>query len=237
MKNTEIIFGYHAAISAIKNPKRQIHKLLCTEIVLKRNLKYLQKFNSNIIKVLNREDLDKKLKTNIHQGIALYCNKIHTTYNLREIYNEKIIVILDSLSDSQNVGSIIRTSYLFGVKTILFNKKNSFQITPFLIKASSGAFEKVKIIEVTNLVRAISQLKKNGFWVMGLDNNANKSISGISRDLKKVFVLGSEGKGIRDLVKKNCDDLFKINIYNESIVDSLNVSNSAAVVLYEFSKK
>ena len=237
MKKTEIIFGYHAAISAIKNPKRQIHKLLCTEIVLKRNLKYLQKFNSNIIKVLNREDLDKKLKTNIHQGIALYCNKIHTTYNLREIYNEKIIVILDSLSDSQNVGSIIRTSYLFGVKTILFNKKNSFQITPFLIKASSGAFEKVKIIEVTNLVRAISQLKKNGFWVMGLDNNANKSISGISRDLKKVFVLGSEGKGIRDLVKKNCDDLFKINIYNESIVDSLNVSNSAAVVLYEFSKK
>ena len=237
MKKTEIIFGYHAAISAIKNPKRQIHKLLCTEIVLKRNLKYLQKFNSNIIKVLNREDLDKKLKTNIHQGIALYCNKIHTTYNLREIYNEKIIVILDSLSDSQNVGSIIRTSYLFGVKTILFNKKNSFQITPFLIKASSGAFEKVKIIEVTNLVRTILQLKKNGFWVMGLDNNANKSISGISRDLKKVFVLGSEGKGIRDLVKKNCDDLFKINIYNESIVDSLNVSNSAAVVLYEFSKK
>jgi len=237
MKKTEIIFGYHAAISAIKNPKRQIHKLLCTEIVLKRNLKYLQKFNSNIIKVLTREDLDKKLKTNIHQGIALYCNKIHTTYNLREIYNEKIIVILDSLSDSQNVGSIIRTSYLFGVKTILFNKKNSFQITPFLIKASSGAFEKVKIIEVTNLVRAISQLKKNGFWVMGLDNNANKSISGISRDLKKVFVLGSEGKGIRDLVKKNCDDLFKINIYNESVVDSLNVSNAAAVVLYEFSKK
>ena len=237
MKNTEIIFGYHAAISAIKNPKRKIHKLLCTEIVFKRNLKYLKKFNNNIIKFLTREELDKILKTNIHQGIALYCNKIQPTYSLGEIYNEKIIVILDSLSDSQNVGSIIRTSYLFGVKTILFNKKNSFQITPFLIKASSGAFEKVKIIEVTNLVRAISQLKKNGFWVMGLDNNANKSISKISVDLKKAFVLGSEGKGIRDLVKKNCDDLFKININNESVIDSLNVSNSAAVVLYEFSKK
>ena len=237
MKNTEIIFGYHAAISAIKNPKRQIHKLLCTEIVLKRNQKYLKKFDSNIIKVLTREDLDKKLKTNIHQGIALYCSKIQTTYNLREIYNEKTVVILDSLSDSQNVGSIIRTSYLFGVKTIFFNNKNSFQITPFLIKASSGAFEKVKVIEVTNLIRTILQLKKNGFWVMGLDNNANKSISRISKDLKKAFVLGSESKGIRHLVKKNCDDLFRININNDSLINSLNVSNSAAIVLHEFSKK
>ena len=95
----------------------------------------------------------------------------------------------------------------------------------------------MKVIEVTNLVRKILQLKKNGFWVIGLDNNADKSISRISRELKKAFVLGSESKGIRDLVKKNCDDLFKINVKNKSTIDSLNVSNSAAVVLYEFSKK
>ena len=95
----------------------------------------------------------------------------------------------------------------------------------------------MKVIEVTNLVRTILQLKKNGFWVIGLDNNADKSISRISRELKKAFVLGSESKGIRDLVKKNCDDLFKINVKNKSTIDSLNVSNSAAVVLYEFSKK
>lgn len=237
MKNTEIIFGYHAAISALRNPKRQIHKLLCTDIFFKKNLKFLKKFDNKIIKILTREDLDKKLKTNIHQGIVLYCNQIQTSYDLREIYNEEIVVILDSLGDSQNVGSIIRTSYLFGVKTIIFNKKNSFKINPFLIKASSGAFEKVKVIEVTNLVRTILQLKKNGFWVIGLDNNADKSISRISRELKKAFVLGSESKGIRDLVKKNCDDLFKINVKNKSTIDSLNVSNSAAVVLYEFSKK
>tara|TARA_B100000886_G_scaffold336218_1_gene294557 strand:- start:424 stop:1152 length:729 start_codon:yes stop_codon:yes gene_type:complete len=237
MKNIEKIFGLHSCLSAIKNPTRQIHKLLCTEIVFKRNFNIFKILNKSKIKIVTRENLNKEFKTDIHQGIGLFCNKIQSTYSIEEIYDEKLIIILDSLNDNQNVGSIIRTSFLFGVQTIIYNKKNSFQITPFLIKATSGAFEKVKLIEVTNLVRTILELKKKGYWVIGLDNNSQKSISSIPRNLKKTLIFGSENKGMRELVKKNCDDLFKIPINNsEPIIDSLNVSNSAAIVLYEFSK-
>ena len=148
--------------------------------------------------------------------------------------NEKNIVILDSLNDSQNVGSILRTSYLFGIKTIIYNKDNSFKINPFLMKSASGAFEKINFIEVINLNRTVEKLKKMGYWIIGFDVNAKNNISEVPKDLKKVLIFGSEGKGIRPLILKNCDFKTKISLnVDDKKIESLNVSNCVSIALYE----
>ena len=140
---------------------------------------------------------------------------------------------MDSLTDPQNVGSILRTAYLFGVKSIIFNKDNSFKMSPFLIKSASGAYEKVKMIETLNINRTIEILKKKGFWVIGLDSKSKEETESLPENIKKVIFLGSEEKGIRKLVKKNCDYLIKIKTFvdDDDVIDSLNVSNACAIIL------
>ena len=151
---------------------------------------------------------------------------------------EDTILILDSLNDSQNVGAILRSAYLFGIKSIIFNRDNSFEINPFLVKSASGAYEKVKLIEVTNLSRTIETLKNMNFWILGLDLESNNDLESIPKDMKKVIIFGSENKGIRSLIKKKCDYLAKINLpIKDKLIDSLNVSNSVSIVLFNFLKK
>ena len=198
----------------------------------------LKKKKVNNIKILKRKEIDLITGCKIHQGVFLKCNLIQT-YSISDIKKtEELILILDSLNDSQNVGSIIRTAYLFGVKTIIFNKNNSFKINPFLIKSASGAYEKIKLIETMNINRTIEYLKKINFWIIGLDPKALNSTENISKDLKKAVILGSEEKGIRRLIKDNCDFLVKISttIDDDEIIDSLNVSSACAIILNQFSR-
>ena len=132
----------------------------------------------------------------------------------------------------------MRSAYIFGINCILFNEKNSFSINEVLIKAASGAYEKIELIPVKNIVNLIKILKKYNFWVIGLDKFGKKDITTIDKNIKKALVLGSENKGIRDLIKKKCDFLVKIVMHNDDKhIDSLNVSNAAAVLFYELKRK
>jgi|TARA_B000000557_G_C20573716_1_gene358326 23S rRNA (guanosine2251-2'-O)-methyltransferase len=108
-----------------------------------------------------------------------------------------------------------------------------------MIKSASGSYEKIKMIEVTNLNKTITFLKKNGFWIIGLDSNSNDTVNSISSNIKKVLILGSEDKGIRMLIKKNCDFVVRIEtvIKKDAIVDSLNVSNACAIILNQLTNK
>ena len=126
---------------------------------------------------------------------------------------------------------------IYTIKTIIYSKHNSFEINPLLIKSASGAFEGVKLIEVTNLNKTLNFFKKNNFWIVGLDNNSNTEIQKVPNDLKKVIILGSENKGIKKLLLENCDFRVKIQIKKSKFVDSLNVSNAAAITLFELRKK
>jgi len=235
MNETETIFGLHASIALLTNPERKIVKINCTNEFYKNYAKLLKKFNPKIINILDRKIINNKLDNNIHQGIFVISEKrkMKSLDSLQS--NEEIILMLDSLNDSQNVGSILRTAFLFGVKSVIFNKDNSFKINPFLIKAASGAYEGINLIEATNLVRSIEILKKKGYWIVGLDINSKKNLNEIPKKTNKVFVFGSEKKGIRKLILKNCDFLAKINLPKKNnIIDSLNVSNSVAIVLNKF---
>ncbi len=238
MKENEIIIGYHAAVAVLKNPHRKINSIKCTKEFFKKNKELIEMKKISNFKIVNRKEIDFEFKNNFHQGVIINCD-ILNNHDLSSIKtDEKNILILDSLNDSQNVGAIVRSAYLFGVKTIIYNKDNSFDINPFLIKASSGAYEKMKLIEVININRAIEYLKKMGYWIVGLDINSNNNLNSVPDDLKKVLIFGSEDKGIRQLVLKKCDFRAKINIPNkENFINSLNVSNSVAIVLYECTKK
>jgi len=235
---TDIIIGQHAALAAIENLTRVIISLKCTKEFFEKNKTAIENRGISKLFIVSRKEIDSEIKNNIHQGILLKCKSLKQI-SLEEINkNEKNIVILDSLNDSQNVGSILRTSYLFGIKTIISNKDNSFKINPFLIKSASGAFEKINFIEVINLNRTVEKLKKMGYWIVGFDMNAKSNISEIPKDLKKVLIFGSEGKGIRPLILKNCDFKTKISLKVEDRkIDSLNVSNCVSIALYECLKK
>ena len=190
----DIIMGQHAALAAIENLKRVIISLKCTKEFFEKNKIAIENRGISKLFIVSRKEIDSEIKNNVHQGILLKCKSLKQI-SLEEINkNEKNIVILDSLNDSQNVGSILRTSYLFGIKTIISNKDNSFKINPFLIKSASGAFEKINFIEVINLNRTVEKLKKMGYWIVGFDMNAKKNISEVPKDLKKVLIFGSEGK-------------------------------------------
>ena len=239
LNDIEQIFGIHACISVLNNKKRRIKKIWCTEETFRKIRKnIINEKKIKEIQIYNRSDLDRKLKTTNHQGIVIFCNKLKTSNEIKLIQSEKNILILDSLVDPQNVGSIIRSAYIFGINCIFFNEKNSFSINEVLIKAASGAYEKIELIPVKNIVNLIKILKKNNFWVIGLDKFGKKDITTIDKDIKKALVLGSENKGIRDLIKKNCDFLVKIVMHNnDKHIDSLNVSNAAAVLFYELKRK
>ena len=234
----DIIMGQHAALAAIENLKRVIISLKCTKEFFEKNKFVIENRGISKLYIVSRKEIDSEIKNNVHQGILLKCKSLKQI-SLEEINkNEKNIVILDSLNDSQNVGSILRTSYLFGIKTIIANKDNSFKINPFLIKSASGAFEKINFIEVINLNRTVEKLKKMGYWIVGFDMNAKSNISEVPKDLKKVLIFGSEGKGIRPLILKNCDFKTKISLKVEDRkIDSLNVSNCVSIALYECLKK
>ena len=238
MTQNEIIIGQHAVVAVLENPKRIILSLKCTNEFY---LKFKRKINERKIKkfeIVSRKNIDLELKNNFHQGVMITCKSLQHQDISKIDDSEKNLVILDSLTDTQNVGAIIRSCYLFGIKTVIFNKNNSFEITPFLIKSASGAYEKIKFIEVVNINKTIKILKKMGFWVVGLDINSKKNLSSIPKDIRKVLIFGSENKGIRPLIIQNCDFLVKVNLpIKDKSIDSLNVSSTVSIALYECLKK
>ena len=237
----QIIYGIHSVRAALLNNKRVHDELLIVE-----NLKKLaDNFKSKLKKITI---LDQKKFRKLYggekstQGIVLKTNDFERPsldeFIENENSNEKsVLIVLDQITDPQNIGSIMRSCALFNCKGIILAKDNAPDLTPSLYKVASGAAEIVNYFKVTNLKRSISELKKNGYWAYGFDSSNNKS-SNINFSKKSILVFGSEGKGIRDLVKKECDEIIKLKIQQNKKyqIDSLNVSSAASIALYEFFK-
>ena len=147
--------------------------------------------------------------------------------------------MLDQVTDPNNIGSIMRSCALFNCKSIIVSNDNAPNVTGTMAKAASGALETVNYISVVNLSRAMIQFKKNDYWIYGFDSNKinNQNIN-LNLPKKCVLVFGSEGKGLRNLTKKECDELISIPIKkNEKHnIDSLNVANACSIAPYEHFK-
>ena len=174
----------------------------------------------------------------VHQGIALDCAPLPelTLQDLLIKTNNKdssLFVILDQVTDPHNVGAIIRSAAAFGADGMIMQSKHAPSLDGVLAKTACGGVEHLPVASETNLSRAIEELKDNHFFVYGLDERG-EDISNIKSGGKSVLVLGAEGPGLRRLVKENCDTLVKLPM--QGALESINVSNAAAVALYVFSK-
>ena len=230
------IWGLHASIAALKNNNRNIVNIFCTQLVFDNYINEKVKI-TNSIKILKNNDLNGILENKItHQGIIVETKPLNYTILDDVIDSAKIIMALDQVTDPQNVGAIIRTFNFFGGENLLITKDHSSEINGSLAKSASGALESVNIIKVINLSMTLKKMKKKGFIIIGLDENSDTMLHNIKdySNEKKVIVMGSEGKGLRRLTKENCDFLVSIANNNDSDFNTLNVSVSSALALYEF---
>ena len=210
--------------------------IFCTQLVFDKYINEKVKI-TNSIKILKNNDLNTLLENKItHQGIIIETKPLNYPGLDDVIDSNNIIIALDQVTDPQNVGAIIRTFNFFGGENLLITKDHSSEINGSLAKSASGALEYINIIKVTNLSMTLKKMKKKGFIIIGLDENSDVMLHNIKgySDEKKVLVMGSEGKGLRRLTKENCDFLVSIANNNNSDFNTLNVSVSSALALYEF---
>ena len=239
-ENAINIYGNHPAKSALLSSNRNCY-LLCTT---KKKINYWKDFllsNKINIKIvlLETSELDNICNSNNHQGIIVFSSKIIkkklSDYLKNLSGNKNRILILDQLTDPQNVGSIIRSAFAFNFDAVCLLKNNSPIETASLIKASAGEIDNIQILEIGNLAQEIKILKKESFFIYGLDGEGEKRIEEIDKSNDRIaFIIGAEGKGLRNLTKQNVDQIFKIEINLKC--NSLNASNAAAVAMYELSK-
>ena len=187
----------------------------------------------------DREYLNVTAGARQHQGVIC----IYEEYRYTSIDNvltncksreKALILILDSITDPQNLGSLIRTALCFGASGVIIPENRAASITPAVIKASAGAVLHLPIVMVVNISRTIDNLKEEGFWIYGADATRGKNLHSHDYSTHMGLVMGSEGKGIRPLIRKKCDFLVSIPI--TAIIDSLNVSVSGGIILYEMTR-
>ena len=241
--NQILLVGKHPILSALKNRKRKIHYLITIEANYSKWKDEINKLKLKLDIVLKtREELDKINNYNPHQNVILIAEPLQRL-SMDEFlsyrrFNDKVpirLILLDEVTDPQNVGAIIRSALAFKMDGLALSQRNSPQETSLLSKASSGAIEKLQIIELSNMSREIKKLQKFNFSIYGLAGEGDKDVYELENETGNVaLILGSEGKGLRRLTRENVDYLIKIPIYKES--DSLNVSNAASIAMFELQK-
>ena len=224
---TEVIYGKNAVLESLHEGTRSFHEIL----VLPQHYDDLLEASRGVpVRVLQKHDLDKITATNHHQGIAAKVSAYHYA-DLKDLYPLRCVILLDSVEDPQNLGSIIRTAHALANAGVIIPEHRSAPITPAVVKASSGATEHVKIARVKNLRAAAQDLKKNGFWLVGLEADAPGDISRTPVFDKLGLVLGGEDSGIRPVMTSELDLAVKIPMRGD--FNSLNVSQAATIALYE----
>lgn len=231
--NTFIILGKHPVLELINSNSKRIIEVY----VLKQNVKQLENIKFKNFKVVDK-DFFKKLDKNIglqHQGYA--AKIINENFDIKKLVkSDNNIVLLDGINDPRNQGAIIRNCLAFNVCDIVIEKKFYNQDSFSMHLASSGATMRCRIYSVSNINNLIKELKKNDYWIFGLDGNAKKNIKNFNFNNKKnVLIFGSEGYGMRKNIINKCDEVLKIDINKR--INSLNVSSASAIALYELNKK
>jgi len=187
------------------------------------------------VRFLQRIELDRMAGNAAHQGVVAVTSA--KQYNdLEDVIASKrgkysLILVLDGVEDPHNLGAILRTADAAGANGIVIPERRAAAVTGTVTKASAGASEHLPIAKVTNISRTVEELKENNVWTVGLDERATQTYDAIDYNMDCALVLGGEGKGLHDLVKRKCDFLVSIPMLGK--VPSLNVSVAAAVVLYE----
>lgn len=231
---TQLVYGKNVVLNLLKKNK-EIDFLYIQKSRNDDDVLYLAKKNNISYKIVDRKVLDNLINGN-HQGYVAQI-KEYKTYTIEEIIEsipqgkQPLLVALDGLEDPHNLGAILRTAACVGVDGVIFEKNRSVSLNSTVAKVSVGAIDIVKVARVTNLTQTLNKLKDEGYWVVGTDTKDAVDYRSVDYSMPVVLVIGSEGKGMRRLVKENCD--IKVMLPMEGDIGSLNASVACAVLLYQ----
>ena len=240
------IYGVHAVLAAVANPARDCRRIVLAETAkreLETRVAEVQKAlpGQPPVERMSRTDMERLLPPSaVHQGLAVLAQPLGETA-IEDIVrdctekSDAAVVILDQATDPRNVGAVMRSAAAFRAAAVVVQDRNAPAITGALCKAASGAVEWVPFVRVVNLARAIGMLKEAGFWAAGLDSSAGRTLAEADLSGRVALVLGAEGRGLRRLTRDTCDELVKVPVARGT--DSLNLSNAAAVALYELARR
>lgn len=235
-KGVDPIFGVHPVIETLRAGRRQVEELYVTKDFPEDTAAILADARKRIpLKRLDQRAMSSLTGTDYHQGIAAKVGPFPYV-DINDLLtgdetNPPPLILLDEIQDPGNLGNIIRLCDCLGAVGVIIPKDRSVPVTPTVEKASAGASAFVPVVRVTNLVRAIEAVKEAGYWLYAAESRAERSIYTAAPAGKVAFVLGSEGKGLRRLVRDSCD--YFLSIPMQGNIDSLNVSQAAAVMLGE----
>ena len=237
---SELLYGIHPVFEALVAGRRRIYEICLDKEKKSGRLAQIESMaeaGGVVIKYIGPGDFKALAGTVGHQGAAAVVSP-YPPVTVRDVLQtvqgdegKRFLLILDSIQDPQNLGAIVRTALCVGIQGVIVPRDRSASPTPAVSKASAGALEHIRLVQVTNLVQTIKYCKANGLWVMGLQKDAAQSIYAADLSGSIALVLGGEQKGMRPLVKKNCD--FMVSIPQQGAIDSLNASVAAAVAMYE----
>ena len=241
MKNSSfLIVGKHAVVEALKNPNRIVLRVFLTEdskktlnkenqnLELFKNIKLFYKTKKELDRLCSKEQIS-------HQGLIAEIkhvegNILKDFINYNEDKKKITLAALEEVTDPRNIGSIIRSAVAFNIDGLIVREKNFPRESKLLYKSASGCMEHIKIFEVSNIKTTLKYLKTKNFWICAFDKEGKKDFSRHDWNCNNVLLFGSEGYGLKYHTLKNSDFLLKININKK--IESLNISNSAALVFH-----
>ena len=238
------LYGRHTVVAALANPERVWRRLVVLAgeetdaAALAAEARAERRGEGEAVQVLDRPAMAALLPDGaVHQGWALEVEPL-VPPDLDDVLRaadvaegRTIVLVLDQVTDPHNVGAVLRSAAAFGAAAVIVAEHAAPPATGILAKAASGALDLVPLVRVVNLARALDRLKEAGFWCCGLDADAPETLAALDLGPRAALVLGSEGGGLRRLVRERCDYLARLPTRPE--LPSLNVSNAAAVALYE----
>jgi 23S rRNA (guanosine2251-2'-O)-methyltransferase len=223
----EVIYGKNPVMEALAAGRRTFYEIMTA----RQNYDEIARAAGKIrVITLSRKELDHIARSTYHQGVVARVSSYPYT-PIKDLMQKKVVVLLDSIEDPQNTGAIIRSAYALADAGIIIPEDRAAHVTPAVIKASAGAAEHASIARVKNLRAAAKELKKEGFWVVGLDAQGTVPISEVPSYDRLAVVLGGEDVGIRSGMEKEADIVARIPM--KGSFNSLNVSQSASIALYE----
>jgi 23S rRNA (guanosine2251-2'-O)-methyltransferase len=234
----EIIYGIHSVSEALKSRERKFdYVAVLRDRVDPRTQRIIDDCRASgvAVRFVTRAEIDRASNTNTHQGVmAVTSRKKYSAID--DIIEHKrgeysFLLVLDGVEDPHNLGALLRSADGAGVDGVVIPERRAAGISGAVVKASAGASEHLSVARVVNIARTIEELKERNIWTVGLDDAATQNYDEIDYKMNCALVLGAEGKGLHELVKKKCDMLVSIPMMGG--VSSLNVSVAGGIVMYE----
>ncbi len=230
------LYGRHAVAAALANPQRTVKRGFAT----KNAGDWLREFGLNpdrlaLLEEARPDAIDRLLHAGaVHQGLAIETSDLERA-RLKDVCapdgGRRPVVVLDQITDPQNIGAIFRSAAAFGARAAIVQERRTPPLSGALAKAAAGAVETLPCVKAVNISRALEALKDLGYFCAGLAGEGAAPITALPKERPVAIVLGAEGAGLRQLVAATCDGLFRIPV--DPVMDSLNVSNAAAISFYE----